>query len=122
MSEEWLTRQTLLLRVKDKEDEHAWDDFVTYYEPFIKKIIFFLNVQENDRDDLSQEILIKLWKSLAGFNYDEKKGRFRTWLKTVIRNTTYDYFRKKKRMNERESLSFDEMDIKQFISRHKDTI
>jgi RNA polymerase sigma factor (sigma-70 family) len=108
MNEEWQTRHTLLLRVKDKDDQTAWEEFVFYYEPFIKVVLGFLNVAESDKDDLNQEILLKLWKSLQTFEFDEEKGRFRSWLKTIIRNNTIDYFRKTNKSNQKNLVSLDD--------------
>ena len=108
MNDEWVTRHTLLLRVKDQNDQNAWGEFVSYYEPFIKTILRFLKVKDNDKDDLCQDILLKLWKSLQTFVYNEEKGRFRTWLKTIIKNSSIDYFRKANRINSQETVSLDE--------------
>ncbi|MCH2208042.1 MAG: sigma-70 family RNA polymerase sigma factor [Lentisphaerales bacterium] len=97
MSEEWVTKQTLLVRIRNKDDQQAWNEFVVYYESFILKILKILKVDANDEDDLTQEILLKLWKSLQNLDYDPKRARFRTWLRTVIRNKYYDFLRKKQR-------------------------
>jgi RNA polymerase sigma-70 factor (ECF subfamily) len=90
MNDEWVTRKSLILRAKDSSDDEAWDDFVAFYNNFIYHILHCLNVSAADVDDLAQEILVKLWKNLE--TYDPKKGRFRTWLTCVVRNTAYNYF------------------------------
>ena len=64
MSEEWKTRQSLLIRAKDPTDEEAWAEFVKYYEKFIFHLLHRLNINADDFNDLVQEVLIKLWKSL----------------------------------------------------------
>ena len=46
------------------------------------------------RDDIVQEVFIKVWKNLKNFNKD--KSQFKTWLFTIARNTITDYLRKKK--------------------------
>lgn len=108
MSEEWVTKQTLLVRIKNKDDDQAWNEFVIYYESFIKKILRYLKVDLNDEEDLTQEILLKLWKSLQNLDYNPEKARFRTWLSTVIRNKYYDFLRKKQRTIKSTSVSEDE--------------
>lgn len=60
MSEDWVTKQTLLVRIRNKDDQQAWNEFVICYESFILKILKFLKVDTNDEDDLTQEILLKL--------------------------------------------------------------
>ena len=97
MSDDWTTRQTLLMRVKNQDDEQAWDEFVTYYKTFIKVILKYLNISENDVEDLNQDILLKIWKAFAKMDYDSEKARFRTWMNKVIRNAVIDFHRAKNR-------------------------
>lgn len=92
-----MTRQTLLMRVKNQDDEQAWNEFVSYYCTFIQVILKYLNVSKNDIDDLSQDVLLKIWKALGKLNYDSEKARFRTWMNTVIRNAVIDFHRSKNR-------------------------
>lgn len=120
MSDKWLTKQTLIMRAQNKDDHKAWDDFVLYYQPFILTILRYSGIKPSDQDDLCQDILIKLWKNLQKFKYDPDKGRFRSWLKTIIRNSSIDFYRKKKKIHENEvrSLdnSFDDTEISTQIS------
>lgn len=85
------------MRVKNQDDEQAWAEFVTYYQSFIEVILKYLKVSPNDVDDLTQDILLKIWKSLQKLNYDAERARFRTWLNRVIRNAVIDFHRKKQR-------------------------
>ena len=80
----YLTRKTLLMRACDQKDQQAWEEFVAYYRPFIGIILRYLYVKEHDIDDLSQTVIINLWKKLDSF--DHERCKFRTWLSTVIRN------------------------------------
>lgn len=97
MSDEWVTKQTLLVRIKDKDDQQAWEEFVVYYDSFILRVLRSLRIDSAEEDDLKQEILLKLWKSLKSLDYNPQRARFRTWLGTVIRNKVYDFLRKKQR-------------------------
>lgn len=97
MTDDWNTRQTLLMRVKNQDDEHAWGEFVSYYQSFIEVILKYLKVSPNDQDDLTQDILLKVWKSLEKLNYDSERARFRTWMNKVIRNAVIDFQRAKSR-------------------------
>ena len=90
MSERWKTRKSLILRARNPDDSQAWEDFVQYYERFIFHVLHRMNVSVNDLDDLVQNVLVKLWRSLA--SYESGKARFRTWLGVVVRNAVYDQF------------------------------
>lgn len=97
MKSGWNTRQTLLMRAKNQDDSKAWEDFVEYYTDFIKIILSQLSVNSNDKEDLTQEILLKIWKSLK--TYEDQNYQFRSWLKRLIRNNVIDYIRKKTRQD-----------------------
>ncbi|VGO16312.1 hypothetical protein PDESU_04903 [Pontiella desulfatans] len=90
MGEEFLTRNTLLQRAKDPKDERAWSEFVSYYETFIFILLRQMNVPQQDCDDLTQAVLVKVWKKLAMF--DRERAKFRTWLSTLIRNTVINHW------------------------------
>src|SRR5262249_54206448 len=48
----------------------------------------------------AQEVLLKLWAELPRFTYDPARGRFRSWLKAVVRNALADYRRRQRRRSE----------------------
>src|SRR5262249_34447827 len=47
-------------------------------------------------EDLTQEILIKLLEALPRHEHDPDRGRFRSWLKTVVRNVLGDHWRRQR--------------------------
>lgn len=100
MSNDWVTRQTLLQRAKNPDDHQAWDEFTSYYKNFIQTLIYKMRFQGDDTEDLTQIILLNLWKTLA--NYDKEKASFRNWMGAVIRNTTFNYYRKQSNIAKRE--------------------
>lgn len=51
-------------------------------------------VKDTQRDDIVQEVFIKVWKKLE--NFDKEKSQFKTWLFVIARNTITDYLRKRK--------------------------
>ena len=97
MNEQWDTRQSLLVRASDPNDHKAFEEFVRYYSTFIQMILAKLNVYSEDRKDLEQNLLLKLWQGLSKFNNSHEKATFRGWLRKVIRNDVYKYFNKKKK-------------------------
>jgi RNA polymerase sigma-70 factor (ECF subfamily) len=92
MNSEWKTRKTLIQRAKNPSDEEAWHEFVSFYKMFIYYLLHRMNVTIEDMDDLVQEILVTLWRKLNYYKSEEAK--FRTWLSTVIRNTTLTFLKR----------------------------
>ena len=97
----WVTRVTLLQRAKDPDDHAAWEEFVRYYEGFIRVVVRQMRMSEADADDVTQSVLVKIWKNLPSFEVDKDRARFRTWLTTVIRNTVYNFTDKDQRRRNR---------------------
>ncbi len=89
--EQWKTRLTLVDRARDPDDSQAWDEFTDYYAGFIRMVLMQLQAPPDDLEDLSQIILVKLWKNLSTVELGRDHARFRTWLGTVIRNTVYTH-------------------------------
>lgn len=93
MSERWVTKQTLIQRIKeaDPEDKNAWDDFVNYYKSFIEMLLTKSRFSQSETDDLVQEILLKIWKGIPQYEYRKGQAKFRTWLGCLITNSMYNY-------------------------------
>lgn len=87
MQDHWQTRLTLLDRVKDPQDQQAWTEFEAYYRDFILMVLRKMHFPQDDQEDLSQEVLLKLWKNLKNHHQNNEQAKFRTWLSVVIKNT-----------------------------------
>lgn len=65
-----------------------------------KKLIFYwiniYNIESSDRDDAFQNVLITLAKSIGGYQ-KSKGGKFRNWLRSVVRSRAMDFHRENKR-------------------------
>ena len=96
MNYDWNTKQTLIQRAQNPDDHQAWNDFVTYYESFVKMVLGKSGISVSEEDDLVQNILLKVWKGLPNYEYRKENAKFRTWLSTIIRNTVYTHFNKMK--------------------------
>jgi RNA polymerase sigma factor (sigma-70 family) len=92
-----LTRQTLLERLKVQRDDKSWEEFVLYYRHFIYIICRRMNQHHHDAEEITQAILLKIWKAIDKFEYD-KNRRFRSWLYQVTRNAVRDHCRKATRV------------------------
>ena len=90
------THTTLLNRLTAGEDTAAWSEFNDRYGELIRGFARRKGLQPADCDDLLQEVLVSLTKSMPGFRYDPAKGRFRSFLKTVVMRAIYRRFRQKR--------------------------
>ncbi|MBK1792141.1 RNA polymerase sigma factor [Persicirhabdus sediminis] len=97
MPDPYKTRISLINRLKELDDNQSWDEFVTIYQGYIYTVIRNMNINEADRDELVQQVMIKLWEKIPALDSTGKKGRFRSWLSTVTRNCVIDYIRKRNR-------------------------
>src|SRR5262249_51106481 len=79
-------------------DGEAWSAFHTRYRDVILGWCQRRNLPQDTAEDLTQEVLLKLFQELPG--YDSAKGRFRSWLKAVVNNTLTDYWRRQQRRPE----------------------
>lgn len=104
MTDTYLTRETLLRRIKLSTDESAWEEFVEFYKPFIFATINRFGVSGTDCDDLLQKIILKIWKVIPEFDYNQGQGRFHNWLYTIIKNTTLTFLSKEKYINQQKQL------------------
>lgn len=93
--DQYSTRRTLITRVQNQHDESSWEDFIKTYDPFIYSVIRKMDISSHDADDLTQQVLITLWKKMPETNLD-KIPRFRSWLATITKNCVIDFIRKKK--------------------------
>jgi RNA polymerase sigma-70 factor (ECF subfamily) len=90
------TSVTLLGRLAGGEDnQDAWREFVARYGPTVLRWCRRCGCPEDLLEDLLQEILIKLKKQFARFQYDPGKS-FRSWLMVVTRSVVSDAFRSTK--------------------------
>jgi RNA polymerase sigma-70 factor (ECF subfamily) len=84
----------LLLRRCLTGDSAAWEDIVRRYQRRIYNICYRFAGSAVDADDLTQEVFIKMYKTLD--SYDVERGAFTTWITTITRNLLVDHFRKGK--------------------------
>ena len=75
-------------------DAAAWEEIVQRYHRRIYNICYRFSGSADDAQDLTQEVFIKMYRTLNSF--DGTKGAFMTWVTTVTRNLLVDHFRKGK--------------------------
>ena len=83
-------------------DSVAWEEIVQRYHRRIFNICYRFAGTSDDAQDLTQEVFIKMYRTLASF--DPEKGAFTTWITTMTRNLLVDHFRKTKQDRATDSL------------------
>lgn len=93
MSHVPLTQPSLLVRLKDAHDREAWERFVDLYAPLVYAFVRKRGLQDADAADLTQDVLRQVASAAKSLIYDPRRGSFRGWLFTVVRNRLTDHFR-----------------------------
>jgi RNA polymerase sigma-70 factor (ECF subfamily) len=86
------TSATLLRRLGESVNEDDQAEFAKQYSPMIVRMALTLGLQDADALDLAQDLIIELFRILNEnrFEYDRKKGRFRGYIRTCVRNAVRD--------------------------------
>lgn len=80
------TRHSLILRLRDREDAQAWQEFADIYEPVIYRVATARGMQHADALELVQRVLMAVARAVDRFQPDQKRAKFRTWLYTITHN------------------------------------
>ena len=92
------TSATLLRTLREARsgvDDVAWARFVDMYGPVVHHLVRLLSlgISDADTDDAVQDVFVKLVKILRSGTYDSAKGKFRTYLSTLVRRLLVDRYR-----------------------------
>ncbi len=97
MGHEPPTRVSLLVRLRDPRDGDAWARFVDLYAPLIYGYGRKRGLQDADAADLTQDVLRAVCSGIRRLEYDSRRGTFRGWLFTVVRNKLRDFLSSRQR-------------------------
>ena len=92
----------MLVRRCVSGDAAAWEEIVQKYHRRIFNICYRFAGSSDDAQDLTQEVFIKMYRTLN--SYDMDRGAFMTWVTTMTRNLLVDHFRKTKQERLTDSL------------------
>lgn len=90
------TRASLIARICDMGNEQAWNEFASIYQPVIRRFIHKHGLQSADADEIQQEVLKRVARSVSTWEGTDKRSTFRGWLYRITRNLTIDFLRKRK--------------------------
>ncbi len=90
------TRASLILRLQDAADIVAWDQFAEIYAPVVYRSARRLGLQAADSDDVVQEVLSAVARSVKAWIGRNDGRPFRAWLYRIARNTAIDFLTRRK--------------------------
>jgi RNA polymerase sigma factor (sigma-70 family) len=80
-----------------RELSAAWERFFAAYDPLIRRLADRFKVPRGSRDDCAQLVWLALIQKLPAFRYDPARGRFRSWLASIVRGKAIDLRRRQVR-------------------------
>jgi RNA polymerase sigma-70 factor (ECF subfamily) len=87
------TRPSLLLRIRDQADTQAWRIFDAIYRPMLCRFARAAGLSDADAEDIAQQCLTTVARRIGEFAYDPQKGRFKSWLRTMVNNRVRNLLR-----------------------------
>lgn len=75
-------------------DEAAWEDLVRVHTKRVYAICYRFTGSDSEAQDLTQEVFLRLFRSLKSFRAGE--GSFAVWLARLTRNLLIDHYRRTK--------------------------
>jgi RNA polymerase sigma factor (sigma-70 family) len=90
------TRQSLLSRLKNWDDHESWKTFFDTYWKLIYNTAMRSGLTDAEAQDVVQETVLSVMKSMPNFKYDAQNGSFKAWLKRLTSWRVMDELRKRK--------------------------
>lgn len=91
------TRQSLLSRLKDWNDQESWRDFFETYWKLIYHTSIKAGLTDAEAQDVVQETVLSVCKSMRTFEYDAKNGSFKGWLLRLTQWRISDQLRRRQK-------------------------
>jgi RNA polymerase sigma factor (sigma-70 family) len=90
------TQPSLLLRVRNPDDQVAWQEFDAKYRGLILGYCRVRGLQPSDAEDVRQTVMLNLTRFLPQFEYQPAKGKFRYYLGRTVKNAIAQHFVRQK--------------------------
>lgn len=94
------TRQTLLARMKNWQDQKNWQDFYDTYWRLVYGVALQSGLTRAEAEEVVQETVLSVAKGIGEFKTDPAAGSFKSWLLRITRRRIADQFRKRPRLSE----------------------
>lgn len=90
--------ETELVQLAMESNHRAFEELMARNKKAVFAVFHQFNISNLNRDDLYQDLSIKVWVSLQERKYQERGYKFRTFLKKIARNLCIDCFRLNKKL------------------------
>ena len=74
-------------------DQRKFEQIITLYERLVTHIVFRMVSDDLDREEICQEVFIKVYQNLGGFQF---KAKLSTWIGKITYNMCINFIRKEK--------------------------
>lgn len=91
------TRESLLSRLKDWEDDESWREFFGIYKKLLFSFAIKAGLSEQESEEVVQETIISVAKTIKDFQYDPERCSFKSWLRHLAQKRIADSFRRRAR-------------------------
>ncbi|MHC1765692.1 MAG: RNA polymerase sigma factor [Verrucomicrobiia bacterium] len=91
------TRKSLLNRLRNWDDNSSWHTFFQTYWRLIYGFAIRRGLTHEEAQEVVQETVVAVAKSIGNFNYDPKVCAFKTWLLSVTRSKIANQFARRAR-------------------------
>lgn len=71
----------------------AFEILIERYQKLVSHVVFRMIANKSDREDICQEVFIKVYQNLAGFNFECKLS---TWIARIAYNACINHLEKKR--------------------------
>ena len=88
-----MTNDRVLIAEILSGNQAAFQTFVSAYQKLVAHVVFRMVRNDSDREDLCQDVFLKAYRNLDGFQFACKIS---TWLARIAHNTCMNYIEKKK--------------------------
>src|SRR5688572_19737730 len=89
------THPTLLARLKNWDDQESWRHFFDTYWKLIYSAALKSGLTESESEEVVQETVLSVARTMPDFKYDPAACSFKTWLLHLTRKRIADQYRKR---------------------------
>src|SRR3989442_3770491 len=93
------TRQSLLSRLRDCQDQDGWREFFDTYRRLIYNVARKSGLGDLEAQEVVQATFIYLSRRMPNFRYEPARGSFKSWLRVVTRSRISVYRRSERTGN-----------------------